>query len=106
VRTKTSEELKHIDVRKVANLRCIDDIEIGEATRKGLTKLKKELHKVILLDMRNFLASSVEYLQKTLPLSNTVLIHRQCLNPDAHAGLQAHVRCGGMMKETTILFHI
>jgi hypothetical protein len=72
-------------------LRCIDDIEIGEATRKGLTNLKKELHKAIILDMRNFLASSVEYLQKTLPLSNTVLLHLQFLNPDARTKVCKHM---------------
>jgi len=44
-------------------------MEIGEAARNSLSKLKKEQHKGV-LDIGKFVSTTVQYLQTKLPLTN------------------------------------
>jgi len=48
-----------IPVRESSHWRSLEDMEIGEATKRSLElKLKKEQHKELLMDMRNFLMTT------------------------------------------------
>ena len=85
VGTKMASDLVAIDVNDVKNLRTLEDMEIGEATRNSLSKLKPEKHKGILLDIRKFLSTAVQYLQTKLPLTNDTLRNLQCLQPTARS---------------------
>jgi len=60
-------------------------MEIGETTRSSLSKLKQEQHKGVLLDIRKFLSTTVQYLQTKLPLTNGTLRDLQCLQPTARS---------------------
>lgn len=83
VGSKSGDELAKVDVKELKNLRSLDDIEIGEATRQSMKKVKPEQHKAVLLDIRQFFTITTQYLMKNLPLSNTVLQDVQCLDPAA-----------------------
>ena len=85
VGTKMASGLVTIDVNDIKNLRTLEDMEIGEATRSSLSKLKKEQHKGVLLDIRKFLSTTVQYLQTKLPLTNRTLRDLQCLQPAARS---------------------
>lgn len=55
VGAKSGKDLSEINVRDVDKMRALDDIEIGEATKKAMsTNIKKERHKQLLMDMRSF----------------------------------------------------
>jgi len=56
-------DLVVINVSDVKNLRTLEDMEIGEATRNRLSKIKKEQQKGVILDIRKFLSTTVHYLQ-------------------------------------------
>ena len=58
-----------------------DRLEIGHLTRKSLCKLSESKQKVCLKGMRDFLTTSVEYLQKKLPLNNVLVKSIRCLHP-------------------------
>jgi len=85
VGTRSGKHLLEINIRNMANMRPIDQLEIGECTKKAMTAVKKEQHKGILMDMRNFYICGAEYLLKNLPLSNTVLKDLSCLQPSARS---------------------
>ena len=70
---KNGKHLCEIDVNDVENMRALKILEVGEATKKAMSTIKKEQHKIILLQMRGFFYKAAEYLQKNLPLCNTVL---------------------------------
>lgn len=91
VGTKMAGDLVTIDVNDVKNLRTLEDMEIGEATRHSLSKVKKEQQKGVLLDMRKFLSTTVKYLQTKLPLTNSTLRDLQCLQPTARSKPESEV---------------
>jgi len=51
---KTGKHLCEIYVNDVENMRTIETLEVGEATKKAMSTIKKEQHKSILLEMRGF----------------------------------------------------
>jgi len=91
VGTKMAGDLVAIDVNDIKNLRTVEDMEIGEATRHSLSKIKKEQQKGVLLDMRKFLSTTVQYLQTKLPLTNGTLRDLQCLQPTARSKPESEV---------------
>jgi len=80
VGTKIANDLVAININDIKNLRTLEDMEIGEATRNSLSKIKEEQQKGVLLDIRKFLSTTVQYLQTKLPLTNGTLRDLQCLH--------------------------
>ena len=64
---KNGKHLCEIDVNDVENVPTLETLEVGEATKKAMSTIKKEQHKSILLEMRGFFCKAVEYLQKNFP---------------------------------------
>lgn len=81
VGTKMGNDLALIDLSDATNLRDVEDMEIGEATKCSIQKLKAEQHRKLYLDMRKFFVTCTQYLMKNLPVANNVLHDAQCLHP-------------------------
>jgi len=83
VGTKMAGDLVAIYVNDIKNLQTLHNMEIGKAIRHSLYRIKKKQQKGVLLDMRKFLLTTVQYLQTKLPLTNSTLHDLQCIQPTA-----------------------
>jgi hypothetical protein len=81
-----------LNVREVSDMRPLEEFKFVEATRKSLVQaVKTEQHKGILVEIRNFLCTSAEYLQRNLPLSNDFLRNLGCIHSAARLKAESEI---------------
>ncbi len=73
-------DLCNIQYKLLCNQLSYDQLNIGEQTRNAL-KLVKNKHQGLMLSVRSFYSSAVEYLMAKLPLQNSIVMDVHCLNP-------------------------
>ena len=88
---KDGEELGTIDVKASNNHLGVKDLEIGEETRRAVSKLSVEKQKQFVLGAKLFLMTSAKHLVDKLYLSNTILICNCCrvIKPNAQSEMWA-----------------
>ena len=85
---KDGEELGTIDVKASNNHLGVKDLEIGEETRRAVSKLSVEKQKQFVLGAKLFLMTSAKHLVDKLYLSNTILICNCCRSYQAQCSIR------------------
>ena len=82
---KDGKKLETIDVKASNNHLDVKDIEIGEETRRAISKLSVEKQKQFVLGAKLFLMTSAKHLVDKLPPLNTILRCCRVIKPNAQS---------------------
>ena len=86
---KDGKKLSTVDVKASNNHLDVKNLEIGEETRRAVSKLSVEKQKQFVLGAKLFLMTSAKHLVDKLPLSNTILRCCRDMKPNARSEMWA-----------------